>query len=41
MARLLTGAGPRNMQLNRRDPMRCFADYSYLDDALTRMLSMD
>ncbi|MEK6541168.1 MAG: AHH domain-containing protein [Pseudomonadota bacterium] len=39
MARLLTGVGPRNMQLNRRDPMRCFADYSYLDDALTRMFS--
>lgn len=39
MARMLAGRGPRLMQLNRRDPMRCFADYSYLDDALTRMIS--
>ncbi|MEQ1510323.1 MAG: AHH domain-containing protein [Sphingopyxis sp.] len=38
LARLLAGRGPRLMVLNRRDPMRCFADYSYLDDALTRML---
>ncbi|MEQ1688896.1 MAG: AHH domain-containing protein [Sphingopyxis sp.] len=38
MTRVLTGHGPRLIQLNRRDPMRCFADYSYLDDALSRML---
>lgn len=38
MRRVLTGHGPRLIQLNRRDPMRCFADYSYLDDALSRML---
>lgn len=41
MARLLCGGGARLLQLNRRDPMRCFADYSYLDDALSRMLSAE
>ena len=39
MTHILAGPGPRLLQLNRRDPMRCFADCSYLDDAISRMFS--
>lgn len=38
MRRVLTSHGPRLIKLNQRDPMRCFADYSYLDEALSRLL---
>lgn len=37
LARILAGRGPRLIKLNRQDPMRAFADYSYLDDAISRM----
>lgn len=39
MTRILSGAGPRLLHLNRRDPMRAFADYGYLDDAITRLFA--
>ena len=39
MTRVLTGHGPRLLTLNRHDPLRLFADYAALDDAITRMLS--
>ncbi len=39
MARILSGRGPRMLQFNRRDPMRCFNDYSYLDAAIDRIAS--
>lgn len=39
MARMLSGPGPRLLQLNRRDPLRAFGDYSYLDAAITRMFA--
>lgn len=31
---VLSGSAPRLLQLNRRDPMRLFADYSALDAAI-------
>lgn len=34
LARALIGDGPRLVPLNRRDPMRLFDDYSYLDSAI-------
>jgi hypothetical protein len=34
LAAVLAGSGPRLLQLNRRDPMRLFADYSALDAAI-------
>ncbi len=34
LERLLAGRGPRLLKLNLRDPMRLFADYSYLDSAI-------
>ena len=39
MSHVLSGPGPRLLQLNRRDPMRCFSDCSYLDDAISRMFA--
>lgn len=37
LTRILAGRGPRLIQLNRRDPLRAFADYSYLDAAISRL----
>lgn len=37
MSRILLAPGPRLLHLNRRDPMRAFADYAYLDDAISRL----
>ncbi|QJQ33199.1 AHH domain-containing protein [Sphingomonas lacunae] len=34
LAHILSGAGPRLVQLNRRDPLRLFQDYSQLDAAI-------
>lgn len=39
LTHVLSGPGPRLLQLNRRDPMRAFADYAYLDDAITRLFA--
>jgi hypothetical protein len=39
MVRVLAGRGPRLLALNRRDPMRLFADYSALDNAITMLLA--
>lgn len=36
MVRVLAGRGPRLFLLNRRDPMRLFADYGALDAAIAR-----
>lgn len=36
---VLSGSGPRLFQLNRRDPMRLFADYSTLDAAIDCIMS--
>jgi hypothetical protein len=35
LAYILSGAGPRLVQLNRRDPLRLFEDYSQLDAAIS------
>ncbi len=35
---VLAGPAPRLIQLNRRDPMRLFADYSALDAAIDAMI---
>ena len=37
LARTLLGRTPRLITLNRRDPMRLFADYSVLDAAIEQM----
>ena len=34
---VLSGSAPRLIQLNRRDPMRLFADYSTLDAAIEEL----
>lgn len=34
LAKVLTGSGPRLIQLNRRDPLHLFADYGVLDAAI-------
>lgn len=36
---VLAGSAPRLIQLNRRDPMRLFADYSTLDAAIDAMIA--
>lgn len=36
---VLSGSAPRLLQLNRRDPMRLFADYSALDAAIDAISS--
>lgn len=37
LARVLLGDGPRLLHLNRKDPLRLFADYSYLDRAIDQL----
>lgn len=37
LAHILAGSGPRLVQLNRRDPLRLFRDYSQLDAAIAAL----
>lgn len=39
LARTLTGSSGPTLHLNRHDPMRLFADYGTLDDAIARLLA--
>lgn len=41
LAHILSGAGPRLVQLNRRDPLRLFDDYSQLDAAISALHGQD
>ena len=40
LARILAGEGRPLLRLNRRDPMRLFDDYSYLDGAIDRLAAL-